>query len=180
MDAIQPTNSANDGAKIMSVKTMEDLFVATLKDIYYAEKQILKALPSMISKADNAALKKALETHKTETEGQVERLENVFKLIDVPARGKKCEAIEGIIGEAKEHMGEIQDERVLDAGIISSAQAVEHYEICRYGTLVEWARDLGHTEAAKLLAETLDEEHHTDTLLTEIARGSVNKDAEAA
>lgn len=164
----------------MSVKTMEDLFVATLKDIYYAEKQILKALPGMVSKADNAELKKALETHKAETEGQVDRLEKVFKLIDVPARGKKCEAIEGIIGEAKEHMGEIEDERVLDAGIISSAQAVEHYEICRYGTLVEWASDLGYADAARLLKQNLDEEHHADSLLTEIARGGVNRDAEAA
>jgi len=164
----------------MSVKTMEDLFVATLKDIYYAEKQILKALPGMVSKADNAELKKALETHKKETEGQVDRLEKAFKLLGVPARGKKCDAIEGIIGEAKEHMGEIDDERVLDAGIISSAQAVEHYEICRYGTLVEWANDLGYADVAKLLGENLKEEHHADTLLTEIARGSVNRDAEAA
>lgn len=164
----------------MSVKTMEDLFIATLKDIYYAEKQILKALPGMVNKADNAELKKALETHKAETEGQVERLEEVFKLLKVPARGKKCDAIEGIIDEAKEHMGEIKDERVLDAGIISSAQAVEHYEICRYGTLVEWANDLGYSDAAKLLKQNLDEEHHADELLTEIARGSVNRDAEAA
>lgn len=164
----------------MSVKSMEDLFVATLKDIYYAEKQILKALPGMINKADNVELKKALETHKAETDGQVDRLEKVFKLIDVPARGKKCEAIEGIIGEAKEHMSEIEDERVLDAGIISSAQAVEHYEICRYGTLVEWAKDLGHSDAATLLQQNLEEEHNADTLLTEIARGSVNRDAEAA
>ena len=162
----------------MSVKTMEDLFVATLKDIYYAEKQILKALPGMIGKADNAKLKKALETHLDETEGQVKRIEKVFKLIDVPARGKKCDAIEGIIDEAKEHMSEIKNERVLDAGIISSAQAVEHYEICRYGTLVEWAKDLGHDEAARLLGETLKEERHADTLLTEIARASVNKEAQ--
>lgn len=164
----------------MSVKTMEDLFIATLKDIYYAEKQILKALPGMVSKADNAELKKALETHKTETEGQVDRLEKVFKLMNVPARGKKCDAIEGIIDEAKEHMGEIEDERVLDAGIISSAQAVEHYEICRYGTLVEWANNLGHADAARLLEQNLEEERHADTLLTEIARESVNRDAEAA
>lgn len=164
----------------MSVKTMEDLFVATLKDIYYAEKQILKALPGMVSKSDNAELKKALETHRKETEGQIDRLEKVFKLIDVPARGKKCDAIEGIIDEAKDHMGEIENERVLDAGIISSAQAVEHYEICRYGTLVEWANDLGRADAAKLLAQNLEEERHADTLLTEIARASVNRDAEAA
>jgi ferritin-like metal-binding protein YciE len=164
----------------MSVKTMEDLFVATLKDIYYAEKQILKALPDMVRKADDPKLKQALDTHRGETEGQVERLEKVFKLVKVPARGKKCDAIEGIIDEAKEHMGEIENERVLDAGIISSAQAVEHYEICRYGTLVEWANDLGHKDAAKLLAQTLEEERHADTLLTEIARGSVNKNAEKA
>src|SRR5712675_756452 len=105
----------------MSVKTMDDLFVATLKDIYYAEKQILKALPTMVKKADGTELKEALETHRQETEGQVERLDQVFKLLDVPARGKKCEAIEGIIAEAKEHMEEIEDERVLDAGMISSA-----------------------------------------------------------
>ena len=140
--------------------------------------QILKALPGMISKADNAKLKKALETHLDETEGQVNRIEKVFKLIDVPARGKKCDAIEGIIDEAKEHMSEIKNERVLDAGIISSAQAVEHYEICRYGTLVEWAKDLGHDEAARLLGENLKEERHADTLLTEIARASVNKEAQ--
>jgi ferritin-like metal-binding protein YciE len=159
---------------------MEDLFVATLKDIYYAEKHILKALPGMIAKADNGDLKTALKTHAKETEGQVTRLEKVFKLLDVPARGKKCDAIEGIISEAKEHMGEIDDERVLDAGIISSAQAVEHYEICRYGTLIEWAKDLGYSEAAQLLHETLEEERHADRLLTDVARASVNRDAEAA
>ena len=110
----------------MSIKTMDDLFVATLKDIYYAEKQILKALPGMVKKAKGGELKKALETHRQETEGQVERLDQVFKMLDVPARGKKCDAIEGIIDEAKEHMDEIEDEQVLDAGMISSAQAVEH------------------------------------------------------
>ena len=98
----------------------------------------------MVKKANEPDLKEALETHRKETEGQVERLEKVFKLLDVPARGKKCEAIEGIISEAKEHMEEIENEKVLDAGMISSAQAVEHYEICRYGTLIEWAKDLGH------------------------------------
>jgi ferritin-like metal-binding protein YciE len=164
----------------MAVKTMDDLFVETLKDIYYAEKQILKALPTMVKKADNEELKDALETHRTETEGQVERLEQVFKLLDVPARGKKCDAIEGIIDEAKSHMDDIEDERVLDAGIISSAQAVEHYEICRYGTLIEWANDLGYADAAKLLEQNLGEEKHADELLTEIARGSVNKEAEQA
>jgi ferritin-like metal-binding protein YciE len=164
----------------MSVKTMDDLFVATLKDIYYAEKQILKALPTMVKKANGAELKDALETHRQETEGQVERLDQVFKLLEVPARGKKCEAIEGIIAEAKEHMDEIEDEEVLDAGMVSSAQAVEHYEICRYGTLIEWAKELGHNDAVKLLEQTLDEEKNADKLLTSIAKSSSNRKAVAA
>ncbi len=164
----------------MSVKSMQDLFEATLKDIYYAEKQILKALPTMVKKANGKELKHALETHRKETEGQVKRLEQVFKLIDVAARGKKCEAIEGIIGEAKEHMEEIEDERVLDAGMISSAQAVEHYEICRYGTLIEWAKDLGHEDAVGPLQQNLDEEKNADQLLSRIARSSSNRKAMAA
>lgn len=164
----------------MSVKTMEDLFVATLKDIYYAEKHILKALPGMVKKAKGSELKQALEAHRKETEGQVERLDRVFKLLDVPARGKKCEAIEGILDEAKEHMEEIENEAVLDAGMISSAQAVEHYEICRYGTLIQWAKDLGHDEAAGLLQETLEQEKNADRLLSRIARASANPRAEAA
>jgi len=164
----------------MSVKTMDDLFVATLKDIYYAEKQILKALPTMVKKANGPELKEALETHRQETEGQVERLDQVFKLLDVPARGKKCEAIEGIIAEAKEHMEEIEDDAVLDAGMVSSAQAVEHYEICRYGTLIEWAKDLGHDDAVKLLEQNLDQEKNADKLLTRIAKSSSNRKAVAA
>jgi ferritin-like metal-binding protein YciE len=164
----------------MSVKTMDDLFVATLKDIYYAEKQILKALPTMVKKAKDTELKDALETHRKETEGQVERLDQVFKLLDVPARGKKCEAIKGIIAEAKEHMDEIEDEEVLDAGMVSSAQAVEHYEICRYGTLIEWAKDLGHEGAIELLEQNLEEEKNADKLLTNIAKSSSNRKAVAA
>ena len=165
---------------VMSIKTMDDLFVATLKDIYYAEKQILKALPGMVKKANGKDLKKALETHRQETEGQVERLDQVFKMLEVPARGKKCEAIEGIIDEAKEHIEEIEDAQVLDAGMISSAQAVEHYEICRYGTLIEWARDLGHNDAINLLRQNLEEEKNADRLLSQIAKSSVNPKAEAA
>jgi ferritin-like metal-binding protein YciE len=165
---------------LMSIKTMDDLFVATLKDIYYAEKQILKALPGMVKKANGEELKEALETHRQETEGQVERLDQVFKMLDVPARGKKCEAIEGIIDEAKEHMEEIEDEQVLDAGMISSAQAVEHYEICRYGTLIEWARDLGHRDAIGLLQQNLDQEKNADQLLSQIAKSSSNPKAVAA
>src|SRR3954451_11428575 len=164
----------------MSVKTMDDLFVATLKDIYYAEKQILKALPGMAKKATGPELKKALETHRKETEGQVERLDQVFKMLNVPARGKKCEAIEGIIAEAKEHMEEIEDKQVLDAGMIGSAQAVEHYEICRYGTLIEWAKDLGHKNAVDLLQQNLDEEKNADRILSQIAKSSANRKAMAA
>ncbi len=164
----------------MSIKTMDDLFVATLKDIYYAEKQILKALPGMVKKANGEELRGALETHRRETEGQVKRLDRVFKVLDVPARGKKCEAIEGIIDEAKEHMEEIEDEQVLDAGMISSAQAVEHYEICRYGTLIEWAKALGHKEAISLLQQNLQEEKNADRLLSQIAKSSSNPQAVAA
>ena len=164
----------------MPVKTMNDLFVATLKDIYYAEKQILKALPTLVEKANGAELKDALETHRRETEGQVERLDKVFKLLNVPARGKKCDAIEGIIDEAKEHMEEIENEQVLDAGMISSAQAVEHYEICRYGTLIEWAKDLGLDDAVAPLQQNLDEEKNADRLLSQIAKASSNPQAVAA
>jgi ferritin-like metal-binding protein YciE len=163
----------------MAVKTMEDLFVDTLKDIYYAEKHILKALPSMVKKAGDKKLKEALETHRKETEGQIDRLEQVFKLMDAPARGKKCEAIEGIIAEAKHHIEEIEDPQVLDAGMIGSAQAVEHYEITRYGTLIAWAKQLGRGDAVELLEETLEEEKHTDQLLSEIAESAVNQKAAA-
>src|SRR5688572_10226622 len=150
----------------MAVKTLEDLFVETLKDIYYAEKHILKALPGMVRKAGDAKLKDALETHRKETEGQIERLEQVFKLMDVPARGKKCDAIEGILAEAKEHMEDIEDAQVLDAGMIGSAQAVEHYEITRYGTLIAWAHQIGRDDAIALLEANLEEEKNADALLS--------------
>jgi ferritin-like metal-binding protein YciE len=163
----------------MAVKTMEDLFVETLKDIYYAEKHILKALPGMVKKAGAKQLKDALETHRKETEGQVDRLEQVFRLFDVPPRGKKCEAIEGIIAEAEEHMEDIEDPEVLDAGMIGSAQAVEHYEITRYGTLIVWAKQLGKDDAIELLRANLEEEKHADELLSEIAEATVNQKAAA-
>jgi ferritin-like metal-binding protein YciE len=163
----------------MPVKTMEDLFVETLKDIYYAEKHILKALPAMVKKAGAKQLKDALETHRKETESQVDRLEQVFKLFDVSPRGKKCEAIEGIIAEAKAHMEDIEDPEVLDAGMIGSAQAVEHYEITRYGTLIAWAKQLGRDDAIRLLQTNLDEEKHADELLSEIAEATVNQEAAA-
>ena len=134
----------------------------------------------MVKKAKGKELKKALEAHRQETQGQVERLDQVFKMLEVPARGKKCEAIEGIIDEAKEHMDEIEDENVLDAGMISSAQAVEHYEICRYGTLIEWARELGHDDAISLLQQNFDEEKNADKLLSQIAKSSSNPKAVAA
>jgi len=161
----------------MAVKTMEDLFVDTLKDIYYAEKHILKALPGMVKKAEDATLKDALETHRKETEGQIERLEQVFKMMDVPARGKKCAAIEGILTEAKEHMDDIEDAQVLDAGMIGSAQAVEHYEITRYGSLIAWAGQIGRDDTIKLLEANLAEEKNADALLTKIAKAVVNRKA---
>jgi ferritin-like metal-binding protein YciE len=163
----------------MTVKTMDDLFAETLKDIYYAEKHILKALPGMVKKASSEKLKRALENHRQETEGQIDRIEQVFKLLDMPARGKKCEAIEGILAEAKEHMEDIKDPEVLDAGMIGSAQAVEHYEITRYGTLIAWAKQLGKEDAIRLLDANLSEEKHADQLLSEIAEASVNERAAA-
>jgi ferritin-like metal-binding protein YciE len=163
----------------MPVTTLDDLFIDTLKDIYYAEKQILKSLPKMIKKAGSSGLKKALETHRKETEGQVERLEKVFDLVDRKPAGKKCDAIEGILEEAKVHMEDIEDAEVLDAGMIGSAQAVEHYEITRYGTLIAWARQLGMREVIPLLAANLKEEKNADMLLTKIAEKSVNQKAAA-
>jgi ferritin-like metal-binding protein YciE len=163
----------------MTVKTMQDLFVETLKDIYYAEKHILKALPSMVKKAAAKQLKDALETHRKETEAQVDRLEKIFEIFDLSPRGKKCEAIEGIIAEAKEHMQDIENPAVLDAGMIGSAQAVEHYEITRYGTLIAWAKQLDKEDAIELLQANLDEEKHADELLSEIAEATVNQKAAA-
>ena len=161
----------------MAEKDLNELFLDTLKDIYYAEKQILKALPKMAKAANSDKLRAAFEKHHDETEGQVERLEKIFELLGKAARGKKCDAIEGILTEAKEHMDEIEDPQVLDAGMIGSAQAVEHYEITRYGTLITWAKQLGHDDAAKLLESNLKEEKHADQLLSEIAESTVNKKA---
>ena len=158
-------------------KNLEDLFAETLKDIYFAEKQILRALPKMAREAESPELKQAFETHRVETEGQVERLNQVFEQIGPPARGKTCEAIVGIIDEAKEIMEEFKGAEALDAGLAASAQAVEHYEIARYGTLKTWARELGLNDAAKLLDETLQEEIKADQLLTRLATTSINKKA---
>jgi ferritin-like metal-binding protein YciE len=161
------------------INTMEDLFIDTLKDLYYAEKHILKALPEMEKTAHAGDLKKALENHRKETEGQIDRLESIFQKLDVTARGKKCEAIEGIIREAKDQMQHIKNATVLDACLIGSAQAIEHYEICRYGTLIEWAKELGMKDAAQLLEQTLQQEKGADMKLTKIANSSVNSQAAA-
>jgi ferritin-like metal-binding protein YciE len=158
-------------------KTLEDLFYETLKDIYFAEKQILKALPKMAKAANSNELRQAFEKHRGETEGQVDRLEQVFDMIDKPARGKTCDAIMGLVEEGKEIMEEFGDSDALDAGLLAGAQAVEHYEISRYGTLRTWAQELGLKDAARLLDETLAEEKKTDELLTKLARGSLNRAA---
>ena len=155
-------------------KTSEDLFLETLKDIYYAEKQLVRVLPKMAKAADSAELRQAFETHRAETEGQVARLEKVFEIIGKPARGKPCEAMQGIVDESKEVMEEFKGSDALDAGLLAAAQAVEHYEISRYGTLKTWAAQLGMDDAAQLLDETLQEEKKTDELLTQLAESSAN------
>ncbi len=160
-------------------KNLNDLFLDTLKDIYYAEKQILRALPKMAKAAHSDKLRAAFEKHHGETEGQVERLEQVFELIDKPARGKTCEAMQGLLDEGKEIMEEYKGTEALDAGMVAAAQAVEHYEIARYGTLKQWAQQLGIMDAVRLLDETLQEEKKTDEALTSLAEASVNLEAAA-
>ena len=159
-------------------KKLDDLFHDTLKDIYYAEKKILGALPKMAKAARNADLKAAFEKHEGETEEQISRLEQVFASIEEKPQGKKCAAIEGILDEGKEIMEEYKGSPALDAGLISAAQAVEHYEICRYGTLATWADELGNSEGAKLLKMTLNEEETTDETLSELAEACVNQEAQ--
>lgn len=160
-----------------SQKTLDDLFLDTLKDIYYAEKQILKALPKMAKAAQSDELRAGFEKHREETEGQVERLEQVFEIIGKPARGKTCEAILGIIEEGKEIIDEFKGTQALDAGLISAAQAVEHYEMARYGTLKTWAQQMGKLDAVRLLEANLKEEMATDQKLSEVAQQSANKEA---
>ena len=161
-------------------KTLDDLFHETLKDIYYAEKKILTALPKMAKAAQSEELQAAFEKHEGETQGQVDRLEKVFELIDQPAKGKTCDAINGMIDESKEIMKEFRGSPALDAGLLAAAQAVEHYEISRYGTLKTWAKELGLEEAASLLDEILQEEKKTDEALTELAESAVNQEAQQA
>jgi ferritin-like metal-binding protein YciE len=160
-------------------KTLEDLFHETLNDIFFAEKQILKALPKLAKAANLAELRNAFAKHRDETEEQVGRLEEIFELIGKPARGKTCDAILGILDEGKEVMAEFDDSPALDAGLLAGAQAVEHYEISRYGTLKTWASELGLSEAVKLLDETLAEEKRTDELLSKLATAAVNQKAAA-
>ena len=160
-----------------AVKTMDDLFLHLLKDMYNAEKQVLKALPKMAKNTESPELKKAFETHFEETEGQVERLEQIFDIVGKRAQGKPCAAMEGLVEEGKEAMDEIEDAEVLDAALLAGAQAVEHYEISRYGTMVALANQLGLKDAAKLLQQTLEEEKKTDKLLNEIALQNVNQKA---
>lgn len=158
-------------------KKLDDLFIETLKDIYYAEKQILRALPKMAKNAQSSELKQAFEAHKQETEGQIERLQQIFEMLDKPARGKTCDAILGLIEEGKEVMEDFAGSPALDAGIVGCAQAVEHYEIARYGTLKAWAGQLGMKDAVALLDATLQEEMKTDKLLSGLARSPVNAKA---
>ena len=161
-------------------KTLDNLFHDTLKDIYYAEKKILATLPKMAKAAQNDELTAAFDKHRAETERQVERLERVFDLIDKKAQGKTCDAIIGITDEGAEIMKDYKGSPALDAGLIAAAQAVEHYEISRYGTLRTWAEELGLNDAVSLLQETLDEEKATDEALTKIAETVVNQEAETA
>jgi ferritin-like metal-binding protein YciE len=160
-------------------KKLDDLFHDTLKDIYYAEKKILTALPKMAKAAQSDDLTAAFEKHEAETEEHVARLEKVFAEIDEKPQGKKCAAIEGILDEGKEIMDEYKGSPALDAGLVSAAQAVEHYEICRYGTLKTWAQELGLSGAVKLLEATLAEEEATDEALTELAESVANQEAQS-
>jgi ferritin-like metal-binding protein YciE len=159
-------------------KKLSDLFHETLKDIYFAENKIIKTLPKMAKAAQSKQLTAAFNKHLRETQGQVKRLDRVFRIIGKPARGKPCEAINGITDEGAEIMKEFRGMPALDAGLVAAAQAVEHYEISRYGTLRTWAEQLGMSDAASLLQETLDEEESTDKTLTELATSVINLEAE--
>jgi ferritin-like metal-binding protein YciE len=159
------------------IETMDDLFVHTLQDIYYAEHQILKALPDMIEKASSQALKDGFSIHLAETKGHIARLKQVFQQHGVEEKGVTCPAIDGIIEEANDVASAVEDKQVLDAALIAAAQAVEHYEMTRYGTLVAWAKQLGRDDCAQLLQQNLDEETATDAKLSKLANGEVNRKA---
>jgi ferritin-like metal-binding protein YciE len=174
-----PNQAKDDAMGFFSkdIKSLNDLFVHTLRDIYYAEKQIVRALPDMIDKATNPMLKEGFEKHLQETKGHTARVEEVFELYGVKAQTVNCPAIDGIIEEANEVAGEVDDKQVLDAALIAAAQAVEHYEITRYGTLIEWAKQLGRDDCASVLKQNLDEEKATDQKLTELAESKINLQA---
>ena len=157
------------------IKTMDNLFVHTLRDIYYAEKQILKALPDMIEKSSDAQLKQGFQSHLAETRNHVTRLEQVFRMHGAQASGVDCPAIDGIIEEADDVAGEVDNKSVMDAALIAAAQAVEHYEMTRYGSLIAWAKQLGRNDCAALLQQNLDEEKAADKKLTQIAESKVNR-----
>ena len=158
-------------------KNLQDLFLIGLKDIYHAEKSLLRALRKMAKAAESEQLREAFETHRGETEGQVERLEQVFEIVGKRPQAKTCEAMQGILAEGEEVMDDFADSEALDAGLLAAAQAVEHYEISRYGTLRTWAEQLGMRDAVRLLEETLQEEKKTDQLLTQLAEAALNRKA---
>ncbi len=159
------------------MQSMNDLLLSFVQDVYYAERQILKTLPKMAKAAENQELKKALTEHREETQGHVERLQQVFDILGKRARGQTCEAINGIIEEGEEVVHEFSQGAVRDAGILANAQAVEHYEMARYGTIIAWAKACGMGDAAQLLEQTLAEEKKADSLLNQIANKSINKEA---
>jgi ferritin-like metal-binding protein YciE len=162
------------------IRTMDDLFVHTLRDIYYAENRIVKALPEMIEKASEPQLKQAFKSHLGETENHIARLQEVFRMHGVEVRGVDCPAIDGIIEESDDVVGEVEDPKVIDAALIAAAQAVEHYEMTRYGTLVAWAKQLGRADCARVLEKNLEEEKAADRKLTGLAEGGTNTQARAA
>ena len=159
------------------IKTMDDLFVHTLRDIYYAENQIVKALPDMIEKASDPQLRQAFQSHLGETKNHVKRVEQVFKMHGVDIKGVDCPAIDGIIEETNDVAGEVDNTQVLDAALIAAAQAVEHYETTRYGTLIAWAKQLGRSDCAAVLQQNLDEEKAADRKLTDLAERGINRKA---
>jgi len=161
----------------MATKTMNDLLLTFMQDVYYAERQILKALPKMAKAATSDELRQALMHHRDETQGQVERLQRAFESLGKRARGQTCEAINGLIEEGEEVIEEFQDGVVRDAGIVACAQAVEHYEMARYGTIIAWAKEVGADDVAKLMHETLEEERKADSLLNQLAKKTINQQA---
>jgi ferritin-like metal-binding protein YciE len=178
---VQTRRNATMGIFTKDIKTMEDLFLHQLQDIYYAEQQLTKAIPKMAEMATNADLKAGLKSHVIDTQNQIERLDKVFAKLGQQPKGTDCPAIDGLIKEANATAGEIEDKAVLDAAIVANSQAVEHYEISRYGTLIAWAEELGHEDVVRLLTTNLNEEKAANTKLNSVAlRKGVNKKASAA